>query len=101
MVSVFDFIKFEMQSLSHMTELLESCGWDESVMQNKINTFEDVLQVLPIEDIKEKGFDKWVQSTLIPVLVLNGISENQATILAKVIFNSRDDLLRHMNLGEN
>ena len=46
MVSVFDLIKFNIKSLHHMTELLESCGWDESVMQEKVSKFQDVLEVL-------------------------------------------------------
>jgi hypothetical protein len=101
MVSIFDFIKSNLTGLSHMTALLESCDWDESVMDEKISIFKDVLEALPLDQIKEQGFDVWVGDTLIPVLVLNGLTKNQAQIMSKVIFNSRDELRKISTLGEN
>ena len=100
MASVFDLIKFSMNGLSHMTELLESCDWDDKVMEEKINVFVDVLQCLPPDQIKEQGFDVWVNETLSPVLELNGLTKNQVRIMLKVILNSREELLFQLNLGE-
>ena len=84
-----------------MTALLESCDWDESVMEEKITIFKDVLEALPMDQIKEQGFETWVHDTLIPVLELNGLTKNQAQIMSKVIFNSRDELRQILTLGEN
>ena len=100
MVSVFDLIKFNLASLNHMTELLESCDWDESIMKEKVSKFQDVLEVLSTDEIKEKGFDRWVEETLIPVLCLNGLTKNQAQIMSKVIFNSRDELTQVLDSGD-
>ena len=100
MVSIYDLIKFDLKNLNLATELLESCDWDESVMKEKIATLEDVLSVLPVDQIKDQGFDRWVDETLVPVLELNGLSNNQAQIVSKVIFSSREELTQFMNLGE-
>ena len=100
MASIFSFIQNHLNSLNHFTELLESCDWDEEILNEKIETLNTVFEVLPMEDIAVQGFENWLQSTLLPVLELNGYTSVQAKIVEKVILSNRDELMLYTNNGE-
>lgn len=100
MVPIFDYLRLGLREIHLMTELLESCDWDEDVMNSKIETLRDVLEVLPHEEVIELGLDAWITKTLEPVLELNDVTKQQATIMSKVILIKRDELKEILILGE-
>ena len=100
MASIFDLIRLNLFGLSYATEFLESCDWDEEIMSEKVETLKYILVSLPVDGIKENGFNSWVDTILVPTLKINGFSDIQAKILVKVIFNSREELILHANSGD-
>jgi len=100
MAQFFDLLKNSLNQLHVMTEFLEACQWDEAEMNSKIEVFQDVLEVLPIDEVSELGLDLWISEVLVPVLELNGLTKNQASIISKVILINKEELQQILALGE-
>ncbi len=100
MISIFNFLQYQLNDLSLMTEFLESCNWDEEERNEKIQIVLDYFECHPFPS-PGADFNDWLNKTVKKNLIECGLTNQQAKIVLALIINSKDEILTQLNLPEH
>ena len=94
--SIYSFIENDLRNLSLQTALLESCDWDEALLEELPSLLQMAFHFIEEQSVSyEEG-----KSLLKEILELNGMDNGQYDIIIKLMEHQKEEIIAYMKLEE-